>query len=213
IDPSLLVGGREAGGKSIPAERCLARIEKHDIVRHQAEQADNIASVDGIDPGRVHLADCSFIRSHLQPLPPSMRMVVKPHQAFFLAARTVHAAGLLATSCRVPALFSPAFFSRRRRAAPSLLGGAKPLVGWRVGRSGRQARTTVYPCGTSHGPKHLVPYTPRASGTPQARAHPSNERCLHRFTRRHNGGSFRPPSFPAAATAASLVPFPCPSWR
>src|SRR5262249_1953764 len=71
IDPSLLVGGREAGGKSIPADRCLARIEKHDIVRHQAVQADKIACVDGIDPGRVHLADCSFIRSHLQPLPPN----------------------------------------------------------------------------------------------------------------------------------------------
>src|SRR5262249_22115969 len=52
-------------------ERCLARIEKHDIVRYQAEQADKIACVDGIDPGRVHLADCSFIKSHLQPLPPN----------------------------------------------------------------------------------------------------------------------------------------------
>jgi hypothetical protein len=40
FDPSVLVGGREAGGKSIPADRRLARIEKHDIVRHQAEQAD-----------------------------------------------------------------------------------------------------------------------------------------------------------------------------
>jgi hypothetical protein len=66
------VGGREAGGKSIPAERRLARIEKHDIIRHQAEQADKIACVDGVDPGRVHLADCSFIRSHLQSLPPNV---------------------------------------------------------------------------------------------------------------------------------------------
>jgi hypothetical protein len=49
------------------ADRHLARIEKHDIVRHQAEQADKIACVDGTDPGRVHFADCSFIRSHLQP--------------------------------------------------------------------------------------------------------------------------------------------------
>jgi hypothetical protein len=65
------VGGREAGGKSIPADRCLARIEKHDIVRHQAEQADKIACVDGLDPGRMHLADRSFIRSHPQPLPPN----------------------------------------------------------------------------------------------------------------------------------------------
>ena len=49
-DPSLLVCGREDGGKSITAERHLARIEKHHIVRHQGEQADEIASVDGINP-------------------------------------------------------------------------------------------------------------------------------------------------------------------
>ena len=54
------------------------------------------------------------------------------------------------------------------------------------------ARTTVYPCGTRQGPMHPLPYTPLASGTPQSRAHPSNERCLHRFTRRHIGGSLRP---------------------
>src|SRR5262245_31630893 len=71
IDPSLLVGGREVGGESIPADRCLARTEKYDTVRHQAEQAYKIACVDGIDPGRVHLADCSFIRSHRQPPPPN----------------------------------------------------------------------------------------------------------------------------------------------
>ena len=39
-DPNLLVRGREGGGESIPAERRLARIEEHDIVRHQCEQAD-----------------------------------------------------------------------------------------------------------------------------------------------------------------------------
>jgi hypothetical protein len=66
-DPNLLVGGREVGGRSIPADRRLARIEEYDIVRHQREQADQIAGVDGIDPGRVYFADCSFIRSHLQP--------------------------------------------------------------------------------------------------------------------------------------------------
>jgi hypothetical protein len=69
MDPSLLVGGWEHGGKPIPAERRSARIEKHDIVRHQGEQADKIAGVDGIDPGRMHLADGSFIRSHLSPPP------------------------------------------------------------------------------------------------------------------------------------------------
>lgn len=50
-DPNLLVGGREVGGKFLPRERRLARVEKHDIVRHQGEQADKIASIDGIDPG------------------------------------------------------------------------------------------------------------------------------------------------------------------
>ena len=33
-DPNLLVGGREVGGESIPAERRLAWIEEHDTVRH-----------------------------------------------------------------------------------------------------------------------------------------------------------------------------------
>src|SRR5262245_45715114 len=82
-------------------------------------------------------------------------------------------------------------FTHPRCAGPSGCVERFP-VGWRVARFGRQARTTVYPCGTSHGPKHLLPYTPRASGTPTSRAHPSNERCLHRITRRHNGGSLRP---------------------
>jgi hypothetical protein len=67
----LLVGGREAGGKSIPAERRSARIQKHDIVRHQTEQAVKIAGVDGINPNDVHLTDGSLIRSHLQPPLPS----------------------------------------------------------------------------------------------------------------------------------------------
>jgi hypothetical protein len=45
MDPRLLVGGREADGKSISAERRLARIQKHDIVCHQGEQADKIAAM------------------------------------------------------------------------------------------------------------------------------------------------------------------------
>src|SRR5713226_4201124 len=67
MDPRLLVGGREPDGESISAERRLARIQKHDIVRHQGEQADKIAGVDCINPSCVHLTDSSFIRSHLQP--------------------------------------------------------------------------------------------------------------------------------------------------
>src|SRR5215471_12897929 len=109
-----------------------------------------------------------------------MRMAVKPHQAFFLAARTDHAADLLAVPGRLPALL-PSIVSPPppsphpglgeggggetmllrfppRRAGPAALAQATP-VGRRASRSGRQARTTVYPCGTSHGPRHLVPYT------------------------------------------------------
>ena len=61
-------------------------------------------------------------------------------------------------------------FSGKRRPGPGE-GQALP-VGGRASRSGRQARTTVYPCGTCLGPKHLVPYTPRASGTPQKKSSP-----------------------------------------
>jgi hypothetical protein len=41
------------GVTDIPAERRLARTEKYDIIRHQGEQADKIAAVDGSDPGRT----------------------------------------------------------------------------------------------------------------------------------------------------------------
>jgi hypothetical protein len=64
-------------------------------------------------------------------------------------------------------------------------------VGRRVLRPGPDARATVYPCGTACGPKHLLPCTPPGVRHAEARAHPSNERCLRRFTRRHNGGSSR----------------------
>src|SRR5262245_20974773 len=158
---------------------------------------------------------------------PSMRFTVKPPQAFFLAARTARAAGLVPIPSRL-LLSSRAFFPRRRppltrgggraaagkecsstsspRGAPGRAALAKALpVDWRASRSGRRARTTVYPWGTCHGPQHLMPCTRRASGTPAGRAHPSNERCLYRITRRHNGGSHRPhfPHRPRAATRLS----------
>lgn len=50
-DPSLLVCDLEDSRKSITAYGRLAWIEEYDIVRHQSEQADEIASVDGINPG------------------------------------------------------------------------------------------------------------------------------------------------------------------
>jgi hypothetical protein len=46
----LLMGGRKGGGKSISAKRRLAWIEKYNVFRHQGEQADKIATVDGINP-------------------------------------------------------------------------------------------------------------------------------------------------------------------
>ena len=59
-DPRLLVSGREAGEKSIPAEWRSAWIQKHDIVGHQAEQADKVASVDCIKPSlRTSRMACS----------------------------------------------------------------------------------------------------------------------------------------------------------
>jgi hypothetical protein len=50
-------GGHEVRGEFIPAERRLARIQKHGIVRHQGKQAGEITSVNGINPGRMHFAD------------------------------------------------------------------------------------------------------------------------------------------------------------
>src|SRR5205823_12627615 len=61
----------------------------------------------------------------------------------------------------------PVRSSKRLRSAGVLLGpGARP----------ERPSIRVKPL----GPMHLVPYTLRASGTPPARAHPSNERCLFR---------------------------------
>jgi hypothetical protein len=122
-----------------------------------------------------------------------MSMAVKPHQPFFLAARTDHARRPRADSRSRPCCpLEHAPLLQRRAAAGWPGGGENPVVGWRAFRSGHGARTTVYPCGTGQGPKHLLPCTPQASGTPPTRAYPSNERCLRRITRRHNGGSLRP---------------------
>src|SRR5947209_11767717 len=62
-NPNLLVRGREVGGESLLAKRRLAGTEEHDIVRHQREQADQIARIDGTHPGRMDLVDFSLIRS------------------------------------------------------------------------------------------------------------------------------------------------------
>ena len=73
MDLNLSGRGWEVGGESISAEWRLARIEEHDIVRHQCEQAGQIAGIDGTNPGRMNLADFLFIRSHLLPTPPGAK--------------------------------------------------------------------------------------------------------------------------------------------
>ncbi len=143
-----------------------------------------------------------------------MRTAVKPPQAFFLAARTNRAAGLVPVFARVPALFHSMLSPRRRPPLPPAGGGrrgesmlrcaidARPSVGpvvansfGSVGVLGGPGTAPGRPSirgGTSQDPQHLLPCTPLASGTPSSRAHPSNARCPHRITRRHNGGSRRP---------------------
>jgi len=113
--------------------------------------------------------------------------------------------------CRVPALSSTAFFSRRR--SPRTTGEGRAAAGkersaalCRAPRRGptrlpgrlacpqprHNARTTVYPCGTGHGPSTLYRVRPWRPARLSSRAHPSNERCLSRITRRQNGGPLRP---------------------
>src|SRR5262249_13102231 len=126
------------------------------------------------------------------------------------AARTAHAYGFLPPDASpgpsaaqhffpAAALPSPTAGGGRRRGenAPCTSGCAAWLrlrlrVGRRPLRPRHDAQATVSPCGTSCGPKHLLPCTPPGVRHAETRAHPSNERCLGRFTRRHNGGSSRP---------------------
>src|SRR5262245_61939414 len=125
-----------------------------------------------------------------------MRLAVKPHQPFFLAARTVHTAGSLPYSHARPSslqsILSPPLFphrarkERRRRknaswprAHAALAVSKQPRsAGVRLGPGARPEQPSIR--GKPRGSPHLVPYTLRASGTPPARAHPSNERCLPR---------------------------------
>src|SRR5262245_4381376 len=120
-----------------------------------------------------------------------MRLAVKLRQALLpirRVSRGPSAPPLLGLSCLCPCLPQRSFpADAPRAAAPTRFPGRLACP-----RPGHNARTTVYPCGTGHGPKHPLPCTPLASGTPQSRAHPSNERCPSRLTRRQNGGSLRP---------------------
>jgi hypothetical protein len=148
---------------------------------------------------REHDSNSDSIVSH-----PSMSMAVKPHQAFLVAARTFHVAGLVPISSRVPAFFQSV--TQARLAGP-LSGGRSDsgrLTCVSVRAPGPNDRLSVWNRPRS---QHLLPCTRRASGTSSIRAHPSNERCLRRFTRRHNGGSFRPRLLhPSGGDHASLCP-------
>src|SRR5262245_27749034 len=104
----------------------------------------------------------------------------------FLVARTLHATSFLPVRWRLPAprfssIFSPSPLAPRptggraatgkkcsatHRTHPASGRWHLPRVGGRDCGPGAVARTTVYPWGTGHGPQHLLPYTPQASGTP-----------------------------------------------
>ena len=138
-----------------------------------------------------------------------MRMAVKPHQAFFPAARTVHAAtdsAVASLLCLPQRSFPYAALparrvrgERRREKNAPLHSDALRTAGptrfpgrLACPRPGHNARTTVYPCGTGHGPSTLYRVRPWRPARLSSRAHPSNERCLSRITRRQNGGPLRP---------------------
>src|SRR5262249_54476691 len=82
----------------------------------------------------------------LPSLSPSMRIAVKPHQAFSLAARTIRAAGLVPIRVRVPAVL-PSILSPSSppRTAPDRVAAA--LVLWvggvRLGPGARPGRPSI----------------------------------------------------------------------
>src|SRR5262245_35500653 len=139
-----------------------------------------------------------------------MSLAVKPHQAFFLAARTDHAAGLVPFLARIPAVFLsilsppprsphlrlgergggdrmlPRFAFVRRAGLSRSRSNASGR--WRAVRSGRQARTTVSPWGPILVP---APCTVYASGV----RHASRQEPTHR-----TNGAF--PGSPGGRTVA-----------
>ncbi len=143
-----------------------------------------------------------------------MSLAVKSHQAFFLAARTDPAAGLVPLFA-ASLLSSRAFFPRRRppltpswgRAAagkecslapPSgdalasvAVAAALPVGGVRLGPGARPERPSIRG-GPAAAPGTLYRIRLGRPARQRSRAHPSNERCLSRCTRRQNGGSLRP---------------------
>src|SRR5262249_9937710 len=124
----------------------------------------------------IDIARLLELGCHSQRKKPSMRLAVKLRQALLpihCVSRGPSAPPLLGLSCLCPCLPQRSFpADAPRAAAPTRLPGRLACP-----RPGHNARTTVYPCGTGHGPKHPLPCTPLASGAPPSRAHPSNERC------------------------------------
>jgi hypothetical protein len=169
-------------------------------------------------------AECPNDDIHLGSLrttpQPSMRFCVKPHSgilAFFLSKRgpAALAIGHLAVASLLllswhsfspAALPSPAAGGERRgekecRASAAsifarLVSGESHLVGRRLLRPERYARTTVYPCGAPHERQHPIPCTLTAYGTPIAESthrtngalagHPAAERRLSPTRLAHN---------------------------
>jgi hypothetical protein len=156
--------------------------------------------------------------------PPSMRLAVKPHQVFFLAARTDPAAGLVPLLAGVRAFLqsipsppppspspeegraaagkecSSTSLSRdpRSRAAAAR---ALPVGGVRL-RPGAGPERPSIRGGPAGVPGTLVPYTPRASGTPAIKSlpiertvpvqvHPAAERRLSPTSRAAHPGGVR----------------------
>ena len=138
-----------------------------------------------------------------------MRMAVKPHQAFFPAARTVHAAtdsAVASLLCLPQRSFPYAALParrvrgerRREKNAPlhsvALLAAAPHVcpVGWRVLSPGTTPGLPSIRVGPATAPAPFTVYALGVRHASKSRAHPSNERCLSRITRRQNGGPLRP---------------------
>ncbi len=116
------------------------------------------------------------------------------------AAQTVHAAGFV-PSCRCfPVRFLGMLLPPRGAMAAAECGPGL-VVGWRIARSRRDARTTVYPWGTGGGSQHLLPYAPQAPGTPQPEPTPRTNGALPTAP----GGTTAALTDPALATPTHAV--------
>jgi len=122
--------------------------------------------------------------------PSSMSTAVKSHQAFFLAARTARAAGLVPPPRHLAALLQgrPFDFTHTRRAAPSDSGGSVPgrpacvsvrapgpndrLSVWNLPRS--HAPTTVY----ASSVRHAISKSSPIERTVPSQDHPAAQRRL-----------------------------------